>query len=274
MSKSVEKFFDTFWRFLTFFDVAPFRWPFLRSTDTEPRNPETLVHAWNEYHLSFWRFFPCFAVCFASKLALSPFKRSVLGAWKGHFRARKGQMVELGVQDPETTWNAYKIRENVTTPQLASLHWLASKWAKIAIKQGKNAKKDKWHLFRAPTCRIFGFKGKGSQMASEVYIGRGPPAEPRHEVFPWIFASFPAQSRENFGLKFVQKFFCFEWPSKILPETSSQTSPRTAPLQNANFAQSFALHKPFNTVRAEFQIITESILEREGPVIFMIFYWN
>ena len=33
MSKSVENIFDTFWRFLTFFDVAPFRWPLLRSAD-------------------------------------------------------------------------------------------------------------------------------------------------------------------------------------------------------------------------------------------------
>ena len=33
MSESVEKLFDTFRRFLTFFDVAPFRWPLLRSAD-------------------------------------------------------------------------------------------------------------------------------------------------------------------------------------------------------------------------------------------------
>ena len=33
MSKSVENIFDTFRRFLTFFDVAPFRWPLLRSAD-------------------------------------------------------------------------------------------------------------------------------------------------------------------------------------------------------------------------------------------------
>ena len=31
--KSVEKRFDTFWRFLTFFDVAPFRRPLLQSAD-------------------------------------------------------------------------------------------------------------------------------------------------------------------------------------------------------------------------------------------------
>ena len=33
MSKSVENIFDTSWRFLTVFDVAPFRWPLLRSAD-------------------------------------------------------------------------------------------------------------------------------------------------------------------------------------------------------------------------------------------------
>ena len=32
LSKSVEKHFDTFWRFLMFFDVAPFRRPLLQST--------------------------------------------------------------------------------------------------------------------------------------------------------------------------------------------------------------------------------------------------
>ena len=36
-------------------------------------------------------FFPWFIVFFASKLAIFPLKRSVLGAWKGHIRARKGQ---------------------------------------------------------------------------------------------------------------------------------------------------------------------------------------
>ena len=92
------------------------------------------VHARIGYHLSFWRFFPCFAAFFVSKLAIFPLKRSVLAAWKGNFRARKRQMVVLGFQDPKTTWNAYKTREDVTTPQLASPHGLASKWAKNCYK--------------------------------------------------------------------------------------------------------------------------------------------
>ena len=85
-------------------------------------------------------FFPCFTVFVASKLAIFPLKRSVLGAWKGHFRARKGQTVDLGFQGPRT-WNAYKMRENVTTPQLASLHGLASNWAKNCHKSGEKTPK-------------------------------------------------------------------------------------------------------------------------------------
>ena len=38
------------------------------------------VHARIGYHLSFWRFFPCFTAFFASNLAIFPLKRSVLGA--------------------------------------------------------------------------------------------------------------------------------------------------------------------------------------------------
>ena len=99
------------------------------------------VHAWNGYHLSFWRFSPCFTVSFSSKLAIVPLKRSVLWAWKGHFRARKGQMVDLGFRDPKTTWNAYKTRENVTTPQLASLHGVPPNWAKKCYKTGETMPK-------------------------------------------------------------------------------------------------------------------------------------
>ena len=44
LSKSVEKIFDTFWRFLTFFDVAPFHWPLLRSADLSPTVPRSDSH--------------------------------------------------------------------------------------------------------------------------------------------------------------------------------------------------------------------------------------
>ena len=97
-------------------------------------------------------FFPLFySSIFASKLAIFPLKRSVLGAWKGHFRARKGQMVDLGFQDPKPPEMPYKTRENVTTPQLASLHGLASNWAKNCYKTGeKNAKRTNGTYFARP----------------------------------------------------------------------------------------------------------------------------
>ena len=95
-------------------------------------------------------FFPCFIVVFASKLAILPLKHSVLGAWKGHIRARKGQTVNWGFRDHKTTWNAFKTKENVITPRLASLHGLASNWAKNCYKTGgKKRQKDKWYPFRA-----------------------------------------------------------------------------------------------------------------------------
>ena len=86
--------------------------------------------------------FPCFIVLVASQLAIFPLKRSVLGARKGHSRARKGQMVNSGFQDPKTTCNAFKTREDITTPQLASLHGLPLNWAKKCFKTGeKNTKR-------------------------------------------------------------------------------------------------------------------------------------
>ena len=53
-----------------------------------------------------------------------PLKRNDLGARKGHIRARKGQMVNSGFQDP-------------TTPQLASLHGLPPNWARKCYKTGE-----------------------------------------------------------------------------------------------------------------------------------------
>ena len=59
------------------------------------------IHGWKWNHLSFWHFF--LVVVFAPKLAIFPLESSVLGAWKGHFRGRKGQLVNSGFQDPKTT---------------------------------------------------------------------------------------------------------------------------------------------------------------------------
>ena len=53
---------------------------------------------------------------------------------------------------------------------------------------------------------------------------------------------------------FAEVFLCSECPSKTSPKTSwktspqtsrKKTSPRTSPVQNGNFAQNFALQKPF-----------------------------
>ena len=61
-------------------------------------------------------------------------------------------MVNSGFQDPKTTWNAFKTRETVTTPQLASPNVLPQIWAKKCYKTGgKKRQNDKWYLFRAPT---------------------------------------------------------------------------------------------------------------------------
>ena len=83
---------------------------------------------------------------FRFKLAIFPLKRSVLGAWKGHIRTRKGQMVNSGFHDPKTTWNACQTREkNVITPRLASRPQIGPK---SAIKLGK--KRQKAYFARPP----------------------------------------------------------------------------------------------------------------------------
>ena len=87
-------------------------------------------------------FFPCFIVLFASKLAISSLKRSVLGAWEGHVRARKGQMVNSGFQDN-------KGKRHNTTTGLGT--WIAPNWAKKCYKIGeKNAKRTNGTYFARP----------------------------------------------------------------------------------------------------------------------------
>ena len=126
-------------------------------------------------------FFPWFTVVFASKLAIFPPKRSVLGAWKGHFRAWKGQMVDLGFQDPKTTWNALKTRENVTTPQLASLHGLPPNSPNKCYKTGeKNAKRTNGTHFARPhfprsggsPCKLWYFPGLSLKKSATFEISR------------------------------------------------------------------------------------------------------
>ena len=76
-------------------------------------------------------------------------------------------------------------------------------------------------------------------------LGEGPPAEPRHEVFSLKFLQFCCAGPWEFRAEvFAKGFFCSECPSKTRPKTSRQTSRKTSPLQNGNFAQNFALQKP------------------------------
>ena len=60
-----------------------------------------------------------------------------------------------------------------------------------------------------------------------------PPAEPRHEVFPWIFANFAVQSRGNSGLKFLRKFFLLWRSQQNKPENLAKNF-------GPNFAKNFA----------------------------------
>ena len=99
-----------------------------------------------------------------------------------------------------------------------------------------------WHFltffdvapFRSPLLRSADFA------KSENSIGGAPPAEPRHEVFPWIFVGFAVHGRGNSGLKFCWSSFFLLWMSK-----------QTKSLQNTNFTQNFALQKPFTKKHAE-----------------------
>ena len=69
------------------------------------------------------------------------------------------------------------------------------------------------------------------------------------------------QSRGNFGLKFKLYFF-----SECPRETSPEASSRTAPLQNASFAQNFALQRPFAKISFKLAVnAPRSAGRREAP---------
>ena len=88
------------------------------------------------YHLSFLRF-PQLYSGFFFKIGHFPFKTYCFGSLKREFSGPKkpGPNGGLGVPRPQNHL-AYKTRENVTTPQLASLHGLASNWANNCYKTG------------------------------------------------------------------------------------------------------------------------------------------
>ena len=111
------------------------------------------------------------------------------------------------------------------------------------------------------------------------YIGEGPPAEPRHEVFSLNFLQFCCAGPWEFRAEvFAEFFFCPECPSKTRPktslktsrQTSRKTSPRTAPLPTENFAQNFALQKPI----ANFYIPVSIVLRPQPFPICTVFLGN
>ena len=57
---------------------------------------------------------------------------------------------------------------------------------KLAIKQGKNRQKDKWYLFRAPTCSLYSGPIRPRQGTEICNFGAPSPLEALH----WIFCSF------------------------------------------------------------------------------------
>ena len=67
-------------------------------------------------------------------------------------------MVNSGFQDPKTTWNVFKTRENFTTPQLVSPHGLGLNWAKNCYRTGERTPKGQMvpisraHTARKVTC--------------------------------------------------------------------------------------------------------------------------
>ena len=86
-------------------------------------------------------FFPCFVVFFASKLAIFPLKRSVLGAWKGHFRPEKDKWWIWGSKTPkppEMPIKLGKTSQHHNWPRYMDWPQIGPK---IAIKQGKKTPK-------------------------------------------------------------------------------------------------------------------------------------
>ena len=86
---------------------------------------------------------------------------------------------------------------------------------------------------------------------SVFWVGEGPPAEPRREVFPWNFSSFAVQGHGNLGLKFSLKFSCSECPSKTKPKTSWKTSRQTSRKASPRTAPSKTETSPKTSLSAE-----------------------
>ena len=90
---------------------------------------------------------------FASKWAIFPLKRSVWGVEKGHFRDRKGQMVDSGFQDPKPAEIPLKQGEHTSRPQLSQHRdWPQNLklGQKLLYNSGKNAKRTNGSIFARP----------------------------------------------------------------------------------------------------------------------------
>ena len=100
-----------------------------------------------------------------------------------------------------------------------------------------------------------------------IAIGRGPPAEPRHEVFPEIVANFAVQSRGNFGLKCLLKFFSsLNVPAKLRRKLRQKLRPELPP-PNGNFAHNSALQKPFANIAILFRSVGFRGRFRGQPIV-------
>ena len=104
-------------------------------------------------HLSFWRFFSCLIVFFASKLSIFPFK-TCFGSLKRPFSGPKRTNGGFGVPRPQTPKPPempIKLgKRHNTTIGLAT--WIGLKSGqKLLSNRGKKRQKDKWCLIRAPT---------------------------------------------------------------------------------------------------------------------------
>ena len=79
---------------------------------------------------------------FASKLDISPLNVVFWECSKDHLGVRKGQKVNLAFKIQRLT-KSLQDKEDLTKPQSASSHRLASNWTQMTIKQGKKCQDDK-----------------------------------------------------------------------------------------------------------------------------------
>ena len=91
-------------------------------------------------------------------------------------------------------------------------------------------------------------------------LGEGPPAEPRHEVFPWRFANFAVQSHGNSGLKFLLKFFvalnvpakqALKLRQKLPPKLRRKLRPKPPPSKMQTLPKTSLCRNPLLSERSQ-----------------------